>query len=128
MLIINSRLVLPGRVEQGGISIEGDRIAGIFSQDEAPAGIQSSDVIDAAGAYLAPGFVDIHIHGSTNVDVQRTDGSGLATLSSFLLSHGITGYFATFVPASERDYSDAVWEINSYVERDGSEDSPASGA
>src|SRR6185503_21103231 len=61
------------------------------------------------------GLIDIHIHGSAGVDVQATDEAGLATLSEFLLRQGVTGYFPTFVPASDREYIGALASVAAYT-------------
>ena len=52
------------------------------------------------GAVLAPGFVDIHMHGGAGVDVMRTSLAELPRLNEFLTEHGVTGYFPTTVAAA----------------------------
>src|ERR1700683_3479309 len=52
-----------------------------------------------AGAILAPGFVDIHMHGGAGLDVMRASLSELPHLNKFLTMHGVTGYFPTTVAA-----------------------------
>ena len=117
VLLHNARVILEGGVQRGGVLVRDGRIAVVFAHDQTPAGLSSGDSIDLGGAYLAPGLVDIHIHGSAGVDVQATDVGGLAKLSEFLFSEGVTGYFATFVPADERSYADSVAAICSYIEQ-----------
>jgi N-acetylglucosamine-6-phosphate deacetylase len=86
----------------------------VFGDDGVPAGLGEGESIDLGGAYLAPGMIDIHIHGSAGIDVQATDTAGLAKLSAFLVAEGVTGYFATFVPSDERGYREAIAAIDSY--------------
>ena len=123
LLLHNARVILEGGVQRGGILARDGRIALVFTDEKAPAGLSESESIDLAGAYLAPGLIDIHIHGSVSVDVQATDVDGLDKLSNFLLGEGVTGYFATFVPAGERDYHQALSTIGSYIERQNRADS-----
>src|SRR5277367_5454629 len=52
-----------------------------------------------AEAILAPGFVDIHMHGGAGVDVMRAAPAELPRLNQFLATHGVTGYFPTTVAA-----------------------------
>src|SRR5271170_3529530 len=52
-----------------------------------------------AEAILAPGFVDIHMHGGAGVDVMRAAPAELPRLNKFLTTHGVTGYFQTTVAA-----------------------------
>jgi N-acetylglucosamine-6-phosphate deacetylase len=54
---------------------------------------------DLPDAILAPGFIDIHIHGSAGLDVMRASPGELPRLNKFLAAHGVTGYFPTTVTA-----------------------------
>ncbi len=60
----------------------------------------NASVIDFGDAILAPGFVDIHMHGGAGLDLMRASLADLPRLGSFLTAHGVTGYFATTVAAS----------------------------
>ena len=115
LLFHNARLILPESVRHGGVMIRDGRIAQVFAHDQTPTGISSRESTDLQKAYLAPGLIDIHIHGSAGVDVQDTDSAGLLKLSEFLLSEGVTGYFATFVPTDEPGYRAAVSTVESYI-------------
>jgi N-acetylglucosamine-6-phosphate deacetylase len=119
LLITNARLVLPDRIQSGALLIREGRIAGIFSGD-LPTGLGSSETFDAAGAYLAPGMIDIHIHGSAGVDVMCADAEGLAKLSDFLLGEGVTGYFPTLVPTDTAGYLSALSATGSFAEQQAS--------
>jgi N-acetylglucosamine-6-phosphate deacetylase len=78
-------------VEDGLISEVSSR-----STTEVPA---NASLIDFGDAVLAPGFVDIHIHGGAGVDAMRASQSELPRLGQFLATHGVTGYFPTTVAA-----------------------------
>jgi N-acetylglucosamine-6-phosphate deacetylase len=67
-----------------------------LSQAEIP---QNAQVVDLADAILAPGFVDIHLHGGAGLDVMRAAPAELPRLNTFLTTHGVTGYFPTTVAA-----------------------------
>ena len=54
---------------------------------------------DFAGAILAPGFVNIHMHGGAGLNVMRASSAELLHLNKFLTTHGVTGYFPTTVAA-----------------------------
>jgi N-acetylglucosamine-6-phosphate deacetylase len=77
---------------------EDGRIAEISRREktEIPAGLK---VVDFGDAILAPGFLDIHIHGGAGVDAMRAPASEVSRLGKFLASHGVTGYFPTTVAA-----------------------------
>jgi len=59
----------------------------------------NAKVVDFGDAILAPGFIDIHIHGGTGLDVMRASASDLPRLGKFLATHGVTAYFPTTVAA-----------------------------
>ena len=117
LLLHNARVILQGGIQRGGVLIRDRRIALVFALEQTPAGLSASETIDLFGAYLAPGLIDIHVHGSAGVDVQSTDSAGLTKLSAFLLAEGVTGYFATFVPSDEKGYRDSIAAIRAYINR-----------
>ena len=89
--IINANLVLEsGILFDGCLLIEDARIADFGGQQdmEIPAGAQ---IIDAQGAYVGPGFVDIHVHGggghSTCYEPEKA--------AAHFLRHGETSILAT---------------------------------
>ena len=86
------------RVEQPLLLVEDHVIAEVASRAErqVPEGVR---VVDFGDAVLAPGFVDIHIHGGAGYDVMHADASGLAAVEQLLFKHGVTSYFPTTVTA-----------------------------
>jgi N-acetylglucosamine-6-phosphate deacetylase len=83
-------------IEDGLISAVSSR-----AQQEIP---KNAKVIDLASdgfadAVVAPGFVDIHMHGGAGLDVMRAAPADLPHLNRFLTTHGVTGYFPTTVAA-----------------------------
>lgn len=78
-------------IEDGLISAVSSR-----AQREVP---NNATVVDLEDAILAPGFIDIHMHGGAGLDVMRAATSELPQLNQFLTTHGVTGYFPTTVAA-----------------------------
>ncbi|HYA24069.1 MAG TPA: N-acetylglucosamine-6-phosphate deacetylase [Terriglobales bacterium] len=85
-------------MERPVVLVEGESVVDIFSQAERPVP-QGSRLIDFGDAILAPGFVDIHIHGGAGHDVMHADTKGFAALERLLAAHGVTSYFPTTVTA-----------------------------
>lgn len=85
-------------VDHPVVVVEDDRIVAVGPRSEisVPTGIQSRDFPDAI---LAPGLIDIHIHGGSGHDVMETDRSALAAIERGMLKHGVTSYLATTVTA-----------------------------
>jgi N-acetylglucosamine-6-phosphate deacetylase len=116
-LLHNARVVLPNEVAHGGVVVRDGRIGHVFGQTAKPVGFASRNSVDAGEHYLAPGFIDIHIHGSAGVDVQDTDDDGINSVSAFLFGKGVIGYFPTFVPADSGCLATALHRINSYTQK-----------
>jgi N-acetylglucosamine-6-phosphate deacetylase len=55
---------------------------------------------DFADNFIAPGYVDLHIHGSAGYDVMDDDERALPMIERLLTRHGVTTYFPTTVTAS----------------------------
>lgn len=53
------------------------------------------EVIDAAGAYVAPGFVNVHIHGCDGADTMDEDADALGKIAAFQASTGVTSFLPT---------------------------------
>ena len=82
-------------IEDGLISEVSSR-----AQKEIPGNATVVDLTkDLADAILAPGFVNIHMHGGAGLDVMQASLAELPHLNKFLITHGVTGYFPTTVAA-----------------------------
>jgi N-acetylglucosamine-6-phosphate deacetylase len=99
IVLTASRLYTPlDCVEQPVVLLDGDTIVEVSSR--AARGIPSgAQAIDFGDAVLAPGFVDIHIHGGAGHDVMNADTAGLAAMEQLIASHGVSSYFPTTVTA-----------------------------
>ena len=86
------------RIERPLLLIDGGSITDIRSQGEAdlPANAKRIDFKDCV---LAPGLIDIHIHGSAGHDVMQADEQGRRRMEEFLASRGVTSYFPSTVAA-----------------------------
>jgi N-acetylglucosamine-6-phosphate deacetylase len=98
-----ARLFAPNMVvENGVLAMETDgktgRIEAVGNRDsvEIPAAAKQ---IDYGDAVLAPGFIDIHIHGGSGHDVMEGSASALAAVETLLARHGVTSYCPTTVTA-----------------------------
>lgn len=85
-------LVLADRLLPGSVVIEGQRIAAILPAGESlPAG----ERIDLAGDFLAPGFIDLHVHGGDNADFMDATAEAFRTICRAHARHGTTALLAT---------------------------------
>ncbi len=54
---------------------------------------------DLGDGVIAPGYVDLHIHGSAGYDVMDDAAEALPAIEGLLTRHGVTSYFPTTVTA-----------------------------
>jgi N-acetylglucosamine-6-phosphate deacetylase len=94
-----ARLISPTHVvEQPLVIIEHGRIAGISSRRDRQLPVQVS-VVDLGEGLIAPGYIDLHIHGSAGFDVMDDNAEALRVIERLLSRHGVTSYFPTTVTA-----------------------------
>ena len=88
-------LVLPDRVVRGGsILIDHGRIAAI--EPRAVDAGSGRTVVNLAGHTIAPGFVDVHVHGIEGIDV-LDDAAAVAAVAARLPKYGVTAFCPTSV-------------------------------
>jgi len=78
--------------------VEDGTIVRLESRDgmDLPSGV---DLVPFKNCTIAPGFIDIHIHGSAGYDVMQADRSTRSHFEHFLARHGVTSYCPTTVTA-----------------------------
>src|SRR6516225_6564199 len=103
------------RVERPLVFIDEGRIVEIASSTrrEIPKGPR---VLDFANCILAPGFVDMHIHGGAGHDVMESDPSALPSVERLLYRHGVTTYFPTTITAPLETTLDALGRLADAIE------------
>ncbi|MBQ2719748.1 MAG: N-acetylglucosamine-6-phosphate deacetylase [Clostridia bacterium] len=92
--IANARAVLDSSVLSTNIYIDGGRIACLSEAD-----LPADTVIDARGRYVAPGFIDTHVHGGGGVDFMGT-ADDYRRAAALHLAHGTTTLLPTTMAAS----------------------------
>ena len=90
--IINGKIILKDRIVEGSALLYSSVIEGIVPLGSVPA---DAEIIDAKGGYVAPGLIDMHIHGYLGKDVCDGEEESIRTISKGLLANGVTGYLPT---------------------------------
>jgi N-acetylglucosamine-6-phosphate deacetylase len=73
------------------VGIDGDRIRSLGTE-RAPGGV---DVIDLQGGYLAPGFIDLHVHGGDGSDFMDGTAEAFVAICRAHARHGTTSLAPT---------------------------------
>lgn len=90
--IVNGKLILKDRIVEGKALLYSDVIEGIVDADKVPAG---AEVIDASGKYVAPGLIDLHIHGYLGNDVCDGTEESMRAICEGIVKNGVTGFLPT---------------------------------
>ena len=83
--------------------IDEGRVVEISNQGSrhVPPGVSVSDFGDSVGdSVIAPGYVDLHIHGNAGYDVMDDASEALPVIERMLARYGVTSYFPTTVTAA----------------------------
>jgi N-acetylglucosamine-6-phosphate deacetylase len=96
MIFGNARLIFPDGIREGlEIVTREGKIAEIRQQTRAPA----KDVVDLDGNYVAPGFVDLHLHGATGRDTMEASAEAFRAICDFHANGGTTSLLLTTATA-----------------------------
>ncbi|NLK08065.1 MAG: N-acetylglucosamine-6-phosphate deacetylase [Firmicutes bacterium] len=101
--LVNGRVMTPHRVlNRGGIHIRGEKIAQVFDMDdENSAGtFQALPNIDVGGAWIVPGFIDMHAHGGGGGDFMDASKAALAAMAASHAAGGTTSLIPTTLTSS----------------------------
>jgi N-acetylglucosamine-6-phosphate deacetylase len=96
----NARIVTPDGVLTGSVTVTGDRITHV--------GSGGSTGEDLDGAWLVPGFVDIHVHGGGGATYTTGDPDQARAAAEFHLGHGTTTTLASLVTSPPQLLRDAT--------------------
>ena len=112
--IIGGKIVLPEAVIEGkalAFSEETGKIEGVV--DTVPAGAKT---IDACGNYVAPGLVDIHIHGYLGEDTCDAKPEGIKKMAYGVAQNGVTSFLPTTMTVAKNEIIDALNAVRAVKE------------
>ncbi|MGH7936085.1 MAG: amidohydrolase family protein, partial [Chthoniobacterales bacterium] len=96
MLYTNGRLVFPDRVADGfSLRVAAGKIAEIG--ELAPQ--RGEELVDLGGNFLAPGFIDLHVHGALGRDTMDGTTEAFRAICNYHASGGTTSVCLTTVTA-----------------------------
>jgi len=108
MIFKNGRLVFPNGIREGlDLLVEDGLIAGIRPQSPA----MGEQIIDLQGDYVAPGFIDLHVHGAMGCDAMQASAKAFRTICDYHASGGTTSLLLTTATASIKAILKVVDEV-----------------
>ena len=99
--ITNGTILTPFRAIKGGtIVIENGQILGVY---EGNTEVPDATEIDAKGQYIAPGFIDIHVHGGGGFDFMDGTEEAFLKIAELHAQYGTTSLVPTTLTAEKED-------------------------
>src|SRR5262245_40933397 len=96
MILGNARLIFPDGIRDGlELVVEKGKITAIREHNHA----QANEVLDLQGNYLAPGFIDLHVHGALGRDTMEASAEAFRAICDFHAGGGTTSILLTTATA-----------------------------
>ncbi len=104
-------------MEHCAVLIEEGKVADVFSKRRFEQKHFGSDVkvIDAGGAYIAPGFIDTHIHGFGGFGTDDASADSVIEMSKLLAEYGVTAFNPTLYPSEPKAMVEAVANVSAAI-------------
>ncbi len=104
MIFTNARLIFPDGIRDGlEVVVEQGKIAAIHPAmprlRRTTERIDGKEVIDLDGNYLAPGFIDLHVHGALGRDTMEASPDAFRSICDYHASGGTTSLLVTTATA-----------------------------
>src|SRR5438034_7765954 len=123
MIFTNARLIFPDRVRDGlELVAEEGKITAIREQTQSG----GEGFINLQGNYLAPGFIDLHVHGALGRDTMEASAEAFRTICDFHASGGTTSLLLTTATAPIEKIVAALNAVRDSTHRGGRGSHPTS--
>lgn len=110
-------------IEDGVVLIVGPHITAVGGRDKVripPA----AEVVEFPNEAVAPGFIDLHIHGAGGRDLMEATEEAVSAVGSYLARHGTTSFLATTITASLERTVQAVRGLGRIIRGRGRDGNP----
>ncbi len=110
--IVNGKIILPDSIVEGRALLFDEKIIGL--SETVPEG---AEIIDAKGRYVAPGLVDIHIHGYLGEDTSDGSVEGIRKMAEGIAKNGVTAWLPTTMTVSYDDLRRAFNAVRTLMDK-----------
>lgn len=115
-IIYNGTVITEQRTIRGGaVCIADGLIEAVLDSTPEP-GEENTEYIDAKGSYIAPGFVDIHVHGGGGAEFMCDNVEDVKTVCATHLRHGTTSIVPTTSSADQEAFIKSAESINRAID------------
>lgn len=105
MILTNARLIFPDAIREG---LEVVVSEGKITELRQAGYLGETDIVDLEGNYLAPGFVDLHVHGAIGRDTMEATADAFRAICDYHASGGTTSLLLTTATAPVKAIVDVV--------------------
>ncbi len=93
-VVKNGFVILGSKIRRADVLLENDRILAVDDEID-----KADSIDDVAGAFVAPGFIDIHVHGGGGHDFMEATVEAFRAITDHHLAHGATSLCPSAVSA-----------------------------
>jgi N-acetylglucosamine-6-phosphate deacetylase len=96
MILTNARLIFPDGIRDGlEVVVEKGEMTAIREHNHA----RANEILDLHGNYLAPGFIDLHVHGALGRDTMEASAESFQAICDYHATGGATSLLLTTATA-----------------------------
>lgn len=112
-VVIKGTIVTPFEtISRGAVVVEDGKVVHVGPDVEA-----SGKVYDFGENIVAPGFVDLHVHGGAGFDVMDASPRSIIGISRYLAAGGVTSFLPTTCTAPQQDLVSAARAVKESIDR-----------
>ncbi len=119
-ICLHNGTVLTGisKFSNGAILIKDAFVEDVYNEerfDEKPYP-KDAIMIDVHGAFIAPGFIDTHIHGIGGYGTDDVCEASIYAMARHLVTYGVTSFFPTLYPTPTQVFINSIAEIRNAIQ------------
>ncbi|MCQ2388656.1 MAG: N-acetylglucosamine-6-phosphate deacetylase [Kiritimatiellae bacterium] len=109
--LVNAHVISPGvDLADAVVVVEGANVKSV-SRAKPPKG---AEIVDVKGAYVVPGFIDVHLHGACGYDVCDATEEAITKIAEAKLAEGCTSFLPTTLTVGHDNLVAAAKAVAAY--------------